>query len=539
MLSKSGKKQDLIDRIIHIITDWKMANNVEKWNKARAVFYQVRNSGMYSSSASTGVAAFTPSTYPTATQTKPYMGATVASSNVPRYDPFTSPRKPSLPSSSAIPAPKPSIRFKPSPFYKIVEMVSNLVECPESTSATDRRQSTLTFTLTPEHHKILCIAGSCRHQLRLYCTSSSYYALGRTNTNLCPIEFPPTCEVRINGLQINANMKGLKKKPGTAPPADLTRFYRNIGQNRLEMVYVNSQAPQGQPPPPPKKYYMAVMLVEVTTTEELIERLKKRKFRSSADIVANSTDRFIRYFEEILKATPDSVEDVVVEVDGEWHTSDNKYGSANWKASHVTAPPTTVSPSRSPSRALASSSAGPKADVEVFELDSDDDDEGRVNRELSPSWRAQSSMVSQPPDSQVIDLTGDSDDEEPVPVRPTKRKAVDDVPSPTEQIWKKSRVDPPPSTVMRSFNGNVNTSASASSPSGSNIGARPSHLNGVPSQLSPSNTPQLSSTYPNVSFAPPYIMPYYSTPNSTLPSREMTDAFNRAYIDRAAPRWPS
>lgn len=57
---------------------------------------------------------------------------------------------------------------------------------------------------------------------------------------MCPIEFPPTCEVRVNTAPLTANLKGLKKKPGTAPPADLGKTVRMNGANRVEMVYVNS-----------------------------------------------------------------------------------------------------------------------------------------------------------------------------------------------------------------------------------------------------------------------------------------------------------
>jgi E3 SUMO-protein ligase PIAS1 len=61
----------------------------------------------------------------------------------------------------------------------------------------------------------------------------------------CPIEFPPACEVRVNSLGLTANLKGLKKKPGTAPPPDLGKLVRLTpgATNRVEMVYVNSQQP--------------------------------------------------------------------------------------------------------------------------------------------------------------------------------------------------------------------------------------------------------------------------------------------------------
>jgi E3 SUMO-protein ligase PIAS1 len=46
MLSKSGKKQELIDRILNSLNDWRVSSNVDKWHKARNVLYQVRSSGM-------------------------------------------------------------------------------------------------------------------------------------------------------------------------------------------------------------------------------------------------------------------------------------------------------------------------------------------------------------------------------------------------------------------------------------------------------------------------------------------------------------
>jgi E3 SUMO-protein ligase PIAS1 len=179
----------------------------------------------------------------------------------------------------------------------------------------------------------------------------------------------------------------------------------------------------------------------------------------------------LRYFDEILKHSPESVEDVIVEADGEWHTSDNKYGSPTWNSTHPTT--TAVRPvlSRKPSsHAQTFSNSPPKPatsdlngktrphNQEIFILDSDDEDEGQVKRELSPSFGSASSghqsfdssatsvpqSQSQPDD--VIDLTLDSDDEAPVDSRQAgKRKATEaelTSTSPTEQIWKKSRPDP-------------------------------------------------------------------------------------------------
>lgn len=44
--SKSGKKQDIIDRIVATLDTWRAANMEDKWIKAKGVVYQVRNHGM-------------------------------------------------------------------------------------------------------------------------------------------------------------------------------------------------------------------------------------------------------------------------------------------------------------------------------------------------------------------------------------------------------------------------------------------------------------------------------------------------------------
>ncbi|KAL1748459.1 PINIT domain-containing protein [Schizophyllum fasciatum] len=525
----------------------------DQWTRAKAVIQQVRNSGACVSGRSLLSAlltchsdSYTPralSSYtaqPSASTSTSAYGSyhkTVPSSvpsSVPRYDPYAPPRRPTATSSTLASPPKPKgIRFKESPFFSVIDALSMIAECPESASATDRRQQTLSFVVPSDVSAKLKASG---HQLRLFCTSSLFYSNHpsfRTSQPPCLIEFPPTCEVRVNGVQITANLKGLKKKPGTAPPPDITKLVRQNGtQNRVEMVYVNSQQPTA-----PRKFFMVVMLVETTNVNTLVENLKKTSYRSSAviqqqmkaqlsdddDIVAGASKMSLKcplsfmriatpsrstrcvhpqcfdatmwfsvmeqtttwlcpvcerqldpkeliidgYFDSILQLTPDSVEDVIVEADGQWHTTDNKYGSEEWKATHpvaTTSKPPPPRPTYSPTKASGSNDKG-KNKVEVFVLDSDDEeDEGRVKRELSPPL-TQSSQSVEPrrQQSNVIDLTLDSDDDEddgaPLAMTypATKRKADDAGirnPSPSEVIWKRSRTDLVGGGVLRSASSN-------------------------------------------------------------------------------------
>ncbi|KAJ3919345.1 PINIT domain-containing protein [Lentinula edodes] len=542
-LSKSGKKQELIDRIVLAIDSWKQANSLDKWTKAKLVMYQVRNSGTY--------APVRPSTLPTSSiASNSYAssssigkmagysipGVGLSSNNLNKPYPSSkvplplgssgspSTYRPSNPSHNS----KPELRFKDSPFFRVHETITSVIECPESQSAGDRKQAVASFTLNQD--QISRLTGpNTRYRIRLFCTSSTFYspASFRTFPSQCPIEFPTTCEVRVNGKAISANLKGLKKKPGTAPPPVLDELVNfNTSPNRVEMIYVNSQQPAQ-----PKKFYLVVKLVESTSVDTLVGNLKQNCFESSEkiqkrmqastfeddDIVAGPQKMSLKcpltlarintpcrsskcvhvqcfdatswfsvneqtttwlcpvcertlevndliidgFVESILKECPDSVEDVMVEADGEWHTSDNTYGSPNWKIKHP--PKRSDPPSRKPPSLpkppltngnTASSSTIPNGVPKKFDVvtieDSDDEDEGRVKRELSPSFGNISSAsgsqpsvpISRSQTGDVIDLTIDSDDDEspPPPLNAGKRKAPETI-SPTEPIWKKTKTN--------------------------------------------------------------------------------------------------
>lgn len=171
----------------------------------------------------------------------------------------------------------------------------------------------------------------------------------------------------------------------------------------------------------------------------------------------------------------------MVEADGQWHTTDNKYGSREWKAVHpITSqrvadkkPSVEDNPTR-----FASESHTQSNDVngkgvplhEIFVLDSDDEDEGRVKRELSPSYASSANQSfdgtlprqsqSQSQASQVIDLTLDSDDEdgddgddaEPVVSNASGKRKADEAgigtSPPSDQLWKKGRRERDPSRIL-------------------------------------------------------------------------------------------
>lgn len=508
-ISKTGKKNDLIERITRQLDSWRLAKNEAAFTRAKAIVNRVTYGG--SNSGGLFIINQMPQST-TVTSNHSYNTLNSGPSTVNRQvGPYRTSGG-SYQSSSMPQAPKPIMKFQPSPFIRVDQAVSNIEECPESTSSVDRKQAGLTFTLTSEQRQKLDSTTS-KYQLRLFCTSSTFYSsIFQVPRGPCQMEFPPACEVRVNNMQLQANLKGLKKKPGTTPPPDLGRLVKMSpgATNRLDMIYVNSQQPIHG-----KKYYIIVMLIEVTTTDELIDRLKKGKFVSKEDVLAewkqnvSDDDEIIAgeqkmslkcplsyariklptrskkcvhpqcfdatswysmmeqtttwlcpicekvlepeeliidgYFSDILNSTPDVVEDVIVEADGQWHTDDNKYGSVEWIAAHpLKAEPAKAAPI--PPRPQPSDSRSANLGAIVVSSD-DEDDEGRVKRELSPSYdpgtSASNTQHSTPGAGTqvaraVIDLTlSDDEDTPPAPV-PQKRKSSESH-SPTEPAWKKSR----------------------------------------------------------------------------------------------------
>lgn len=160
----------------------------------------------------------------------------------------------------------------------------------------------------------------------------------------------------------------------------------------------------------------------------------------------------------------------MVEADGEWHTIDNKYASANWKMTHphqTSLPPSKAPPVGSPVQPVVSGSPqvmgkGKVPDAEILVLDSDEDEDERPPPSYASSSRTSFDVTRESTlplarlpsataprfrprsDQTVIDLTLDESDEDlPVSNGFGKRKASDAnlADSLPDQLWKKGRID--------------------------------------------------------------------------------------------------
>ncbi|EAA57838.1 hypothetical protein AN6498.2 [Aspergillus nidulans FGSC A4] len=303
-------------------------------------------------------------------------------------------------------------------------------------------------------------------RVMIFCAADS----GLNQFTKSDIAFPHQVELKANLDEVKANLRGLKNKPGTTRPADITNYIRKKAgyTNHVVMTYALTQ----------KRFFIVANLVECTAIEELVDKLKRRKTitreqvlqemkskAEDADIVATSTVMSLKcplstrrievpcrsvlcthnqcfdassflqlqeqaptwscpvcakatsyeslnvdqYVDDILRSTPLDVEQVIIEPNGQWSTP---------KDEAVATGPGTFTPATDDDELVEIREPG-VTPVKQENLSSLDlwRQTPATSREQSSAW----SSSKRP--APVIDLTG-SDDDDDSPIRPPKRQAV-------------------------------------------------------------------------------------------------------------------
>lgn len=157
-----------------------------------------------------------------------------------------------------------SVPFKLPPFYNIQ------MEIPKSSyrlvKAPGRGVGAVRFTFTG-HEWLKLQSDTKRYRLYLFCwpaTSPHQPNQYHPYHNKEVIAFPSPNEILFNGIKITDNVKGLKNKPGTAKPADLTPHIRPPPQiNTLDLIYAYTTS----------DYQMACYITEFISPEELLQNI--------------------------------------------------------------------------------------------------------------------------------------------------------------------------------------------------------------------------------------------------------------------------
>ncbi|ORZ09408.1 PINIT domain-domain-containing protein [Lobosporangium transversale] len=332
--------------------------------------------------------------------------------------------------------------FKSSPFYRDIQTLTPPRLCIE---AKDRTLSvTLSFTVAPMLS--IQLKKDPEYQLMVF----SGWADGPSSPVL--MEFPHVCEIKVNGRVLEANLRGMKNKPGTVSPANITKLCRleAADYNKVEFIYANST----------KRYYVSTHLVKKTSVESIVAEIERGKFLSKEkmlrmiedrnkddDIMATSSTLSLKcplgfqrikipcrssycqhlqcfdaytffnlneqtptwtcpvcsrvmhsweeivvdgYFKNILNSTPKDLENITVQADGSWEIP-----SAPSQTEQAAAP--------SPKKKT------PTGDS-VFIIDEDDSDDNEDSASAAPPAKPSK------PATEVIDLISDSEEDEPTAI---------------------------------------------------------------------------------------------------------------------------
>ncbi|CAK3936734.1 E3 SUMO- ligase pli1 [Lecanosticta acicola] len=151
------------------------------------------------------------------------------------------------------------LNFKASPFYEVLETVLPLQELAEMPQ--NRNTIRTNISLSPE--QVACLSSDPSMKLLMYCGANA----GNAAYTPIDVAFPSQIEVKINGDDVKWNFKGLKNKPGSTKPADITdKVRRKPGYpNQVSVTYALTQ----------KRFAFTINLVKHMTADTLAQRIKE------------------------------------------------------------------------------------------------------------------------------------------------------------------------------------------------------------------------------------------------------------------------
>ncbi|KAL1963197.1 hypothetical protein VTN77DRAFT_8630 [Rasamsonia byssochlamydoides] len=445
-LTVSGVKLSLQLRIIDYLERLYQGGQIDRYDRLKKFIYSLTHRSMPNTPTTYSGHQYHPQPAPhsATVQNRPSLGSTMPS------QPFSTGR----------------LTFKDSPFYTILEPLTSTVEC----KVREHTRDTVELKVVLNANVAARLQSDPNLRVMVYCAADN----GLNQFTKSDIAFPHQVELKANLDEVKANLRGLKNKPGSTRPADITNYIRKKPgyPNHVVMTYALTQ----------KKFFVLVNLVQRHTVEELVAELKARKTISKeqvlremrsraddADIVATSSVMSLKcplstlrievpcrsvvcthnqcfdassflqlqeqaptwtcpvcskatsfeslqidqYVDEILRSTSPEVEQVTIEPNGDWYTTKN----------------------------------GDRSRTDDVATNADDDDLIEIRKSDRPYFKQERSFEynvlqrtplshgpsggssatrqssGKRPAPEVIDLTG-SDDEE-TPSRPTKRQAFD------------------------------------------------------------------------------------------------------------------
>jgi E3 SUMO-protein ligase PIAS1 len=175
---------------------------------------------------------------------------------------YSMPPNPSVSTGNSLTIDAPSIRFsdrpagrllfKTSPFFTIIRPLTGVVECKGRSLLSIRIWVRLTKAIAREHTRdhvdvMVTLPADVAAQLQsdqlyrvmVFCAPDT----GLNRFSAADVAFPHQVELKVNLDDVKANLRGLKNKPGSTRPADITSFLRKKAgyNNQVTLTYALTQ----------------------------------------------------------------------------------------------------------------------------------------------------------------------------------------------------------------------------------------------------------------------------------------------------------
>ncbi|KAJ5675889.1 hypothetical protein N7462_008786 [Penicillium macrosclerotiorum] len=190
--------------------------------------------------------------------------------------------------------------FKESPFFTILAHLTRITEC----KVREQTRDSVELKITLDQSTASNLQTDSNLRVMVYCAADS----GLKQYTKSDIAFPHQVELKANLDEVKANLRGLKNKPGTTQPADVTNYIRKKANypNNIVMTYAlttkvslsdlaerlfgrpkNNSAHRNLE----QKFFVLANLVRQHPVEELVAELKSRKLISKEQVVREMKNR--------------------------------------------------------------------------------------------------------------------------------------------------------------------------------------------------------------------------------------------------------
>lgn len=160
--------------------------------------------------------------------------------------------------------PPQGFHFRPSPFYQVVGRIGPVQTC----EVMQNHRNCTNIQIKAQDNPLLtrCVTEKDMRVL-VFCAGG--------NTGPQDIAFPHQSELKVNGGDVKANLRGLKNKPGSTRPVDITDLLRlkipNYANN-IEFTYALTQ----------KRFYLVVNVCKTTPVESLVRTISNKRISKAS-----------------------------------------------------------------------------------------------------------------------------------------------------------------------------------------------------------------------------------------------------------------